>query len=154
MSLQCITGCLMSVISGHLNMRLVVPVVIGLFATVSTASAQTADNSRCAFLCVPELKVEPNITFENVFGRARVEPLDAEATGESNRLQPRESAFEIVLAFGIPTEIPRVGITLETIFSPLGETDRNPFTGITRSDLNGAVSVSYTHLTLPTIYSV
>ena len=83
----------MSVISGHLNMRLVVLVVTGLFAAVSAASAQTADNSRCALLCVPEFKVEPNVTFENVFGRARVEPLNAEATDESSRLQPRESAF-------------------------------------------------------------
>ncbi|GIS97893.1 MAG: hypothetical protein CM1200mP25_1300 [Acidobacteriota bacterium] len=37
----------------------------------------------------------------------------------------------MVLALGIPTEIPRVGITLETIFSPLGESDRNPFSGVT-----------------------
>ncbi|HIC58105.1 MAG TPA: hypothetical protein EYO94_11940 [Acidobacteria bacterium] len=129
----------MSVVSGPLNMRLVVFVVTGLSAAVSVVSAQTNESPRCAVVCAPELKVEPNITFENVFGRARVEPLNAGTTGESSSLQPRESAFEMVLALGIPTEIPRVGITLETIFSPLGESDINPFTGVTRSDLNGAV---------------
>ena len=32
--------------------------------------------------------------------------------------QEREKVFELVLAVGIPTEIPRVGFTFETIFSP------------------------------------
>ena len=31
--------------------------------------------------------------------------------------------FELILALGIPTEIPRVGFTLETIFVPGGDTE-------------------------------
>ena len=40
--------------------------------------------------------------------------------------EARETVFELILAVGIPTEIPRVGFTIETIFVPFGETDTAP----------------------------
>ena len=44
----------------------------------------------------------------------------------TGREQPEtEAGFETVLAIGIPTEIPRVEFTLETIFVPFEEIDNN-----------------------------
>ena len=53
--------------------------------------------------------------------------------------QERESVFELILAVGIPTEIPRVGFTVETIFVPFGDTDVHPFTGIAVNDRQGSI---------------
>jgi hypothetical protein len=47
----------------------------------------------------------------------------------------REVVFETILALDIPTEIPRVGFTLETIFIPFADGSENPFTGQTAQDL-------------------
>ena len=86
-----------------------------------------AEDARCFFLCAPALKVEPTMTFENLGNRALVEVTDA-ATGEVSTVrQEAETAFELILALDIPTEIPRVGFTLETIFVPFGESATNPF---------------------------
>ena len=97
------------------------------------ASAQ----ERCAFLCVPDVKIEPAVTIEHLFGAARVEVLEDGAVVGSTR-QARETVFELVLAVGIPTEIPRVGFTFETIFVPFGETDTHPFTGAIAADAGRA----------------
>ena len=83
---------------------------------------------RCAFLCVPDLKIEPTVTLEHLFGAARVEALEDGAV-VATATQPREVVFELILAVGIPTELPRIGFTVETIFVPFGETDTHPFTG-------------------------
>ena len=91
---------------------------------VSSLSAQEADR-RCSFLCAPSLKIEPAITFEPVFSQAKIEDL----VDRSVRNSATEATFELVLAIGIPTEIPRVGFTVETIFIPTGTIDENPFTG-------------------------
>ena len=108
-----------------------------LLLAVQPAAAQADEDPPCRILCVPDFKVEPTITFENLAGRARVEVTD-EAGGTVVERQARESVFELILALGIPTEIPRVGFTLETIFVPWGETDAHPFTGATSSQLGGA----------------
>ena len=76
------------------------------------ATPAAAQNPRCVILCAPELKVEPTWTIENLGGARRVE-VDGEV--ESVGV---ESAFELVLALDIPTTIPRIGFTFETIFSP------------------------------------
>ena len=86
-----------------------------------------AADPRCFFLGAPELKVEPTMTCENLANRALVEVTDAETGDVSTVQQETESVFELILAIEIPTEIPRVGFTLETIFVPLGESDTNPF---------------------------
>ena len=99
--------------------------------------AQDDDEPRCRVLCAPDFKVEPTVTFENLVNRARVETLDDDGAVSVGR-QERESVFELILALGIPTQIPRVGFTLETILVPGGETDRHPFTGATSGQLGGA----------------
>ena len=105
-----------------------------VLATSTRANAQDPDADRCWFLCAPELKIEPTITFEPIFRRPVIQELeDGEVVAEGP--VPRESIFEIVLAVGIPTTIPRVGFTIETIFIPFGETDVNPFTGSTTDQL-------------------
>ena len=94
--------------------------------------AQGSD--RCAWLCVPDLKIEPTVTFEHLFRPARIEVLEEGVVRETLR-QERERVFELILAVGIPTEIPRVGFTFETILVPFGATGEHPFTGATADQL-------------------
>ena len=108
-----------------------------LLVLAPPALAQDDDEPRCRVLCAPDFKVEPTVTFENLVNRARVETLDDDGAVSVGR-QERESVFELILALGIPTQIPRVGFTLETILVPGGETDRHPFTGATSGQLGGA----------------
>lgn len=84
-------------------------------ATPAGPYAQERDP--CAFLCAPELKIEPTFTIENLFNPARVETIKDGVVVETVR-QGRDRVFELVLAADVPTEIPRVGFTFETIFSP------------------------------------
>jgi hypothetical protein len=92
------------------------------------APAGAAQGVGCALLCVPDLLVEPTVTFENVAGRARVEE------GGVTARQKGETVFEIIFAVGVPTEIPRVGFTLEAIFAPFEGTDEQPFTDVTAGE--------------------
>jgi hypothetical protein len=87
------------------------------------------EGGSCAFLCVPELKIEPTISFENLGTRARVE------VGGIVEKTEREAVFELLFAVGVPTVIPRVGLTFEVGFTPFGSTSENPFTGTTAEDL-------------------
>ena len=95
----------------------------GLLLLAAPVSAQ--EEPRCAFLCAPELKIEPTWTVENLGARPTVE-----IDGQEERAA-REAVFELILALGIPTTIPRVGFTLEAIFIPFGGTSVHPFTGAT-----------------------
>ena len=81
-------------------------------------SAQEDD--RCAVICAPQFKIEPTFTVENLFAPARVETLEDGVVVETSR-QGRDRVFELVLATTIPTEIPRVGFSVETIFGPSRE---------------------------------
>ena len=82
------------------------------------AGLHAQERDQCAFLCAPELKIEPTFTIENVLSPARVETIEDGVVVETMR-QERDRVFELVLAVDIPTEIPRIGFTVETIFSPL-----------------------------------
>ena len=82
------------------------------------------NNSGCSFLCRPELKIEPTFTVENLFSRHRVAEIEGDETVGVTRAE-REVVFETVLALEIPTEIPRVGFTFETIFIPF-DADSSP----------------------------
>ena len=84
-------------------------------APKAVLSAQGDD--QCAFLCAPELKLEPTFTIENLFNPARVETIEDDIAVDTTR-QGRDRVFELVVAADVPTEIPRVGFTLEAIFSP------------------------------------
>ena len=91
-------------------------------------AAQHTD--RCFFLCRPEVKIEPTFTVENLFSRHRVAELDGDEQVGVTQAE-REVVFEATLAVEIPTEIPRVGFTFETIFIPFASGSENPFTGMT-----------------------
>ena len=94
---------------------------VGVALVASGAEPQAGlyaqERDQCAFLCAPELKIEPTFTIENLFNPARVETVEDGVVVETVR-QERDRVFELVLAVDVPTEIPRVGFTFETIFSP------------------------------------
>jgi hypothetical protein len=77
----------------------------------------SAQDGSCAVFCAPDLKFEPTVTFENVASRARVEE------GGVTARQDGETIVELIFAVGVPTEIPRVGFTLEAIFAPFKRED-------------------------------
>lgn len=95
----------------------------------AVVAAQQA--TRCALVCAPELKIEPTFTVENLGRRHRVE-----VDGHVERVE-RETVFELIFALDVPTEIPRVGFTLEAIFAPFGETSVNPITGAAAGEPGG-----------------
>ena len=100
--------------------------IAALLLLPALASAQ--NKPRCAFLCAPELKIEPTWTIENLAARPKVE-----IDGQEERVA-RESVFELIFALDVPTTIPRVGLTLEAIFIPFGGTSVHPFTGATAAE--------------------
>ena len=104
--------------------------LIALAAAGLSAPALAAqEGEACTFLCMPELKIEPTLTFDNLGSRARVE-----VDGVVERTQI-ESVFELIFALGVPTEIPRVGLTQEVIFVPFATPSEHPFTGATAAEL-------------------
>ena len=94
---------------------------VGVALIASGAAPQAGlyaqERDQCAFLCAPKLKIEPTFTIENLFNPARVETIEDGVVVETVR-QGRDRVFELVLVADVPTEIPRVGFTFETIFSP------------------------------------
>ena len=67
----------------------------------------------CRVLCSPELKIEPTITFANLFGSPRIISDDGTVTQES-----RETQFELILSLGLPTRVSWLEFTVEAIFLP------------------------------------
>ena len=85
-----------------------------LLISAVPAAAQDQQDRPCTILCAPELKIEPTFTIEHVAQRHRVEADKAiERVG-------RETVFELIFALDIPTEIPRIGVTLEAILIQIG----------------------------------
>ena len=109
-------------------------IVVAIMGIVVTPVFAQGGEGRCFFLCAPDVKIEPTLTFEPIFRRPTVEELeDGDVVGTG---QPEtETVFELILAVGIPTQIPRVGFTVETIFIPSGDASANPFTGATADEL-------------------
>lgn len=93
--------------------------------------AAAQEREKCTFVCAPELKFEPTLTFVNLFNRPQ---LAGQADGLVFR-QPRGKQFEIVLALDIPTALPRLAFAAESIWTPFKGTSENPFTGTTAQDL-------------------
>lgn len=95
--------------------------VIGLLAALvpHEANAQTMEENRCRVLCAPELNLEPTLSIGNLIAAPHVEDV---ATGERRRLAV-DSAFQAALSLGIPTRLPYLELTLETILTPF--TDDN-----------------------------
>lgn len=104
------------------------------FDALVASSLWAQEGDRCVFFCAPELKIEPTFTIENIFSPARIEELE-DGTPVGTMRQERETVFELILALDIPTQIPRIGFTFETIFIPFGDTSVNPFTGTTAEEL-------------------
>ena len=100
--------------------------IAGLLLVPMPAAAQ--NEPRCAFLCAPELKIEPTWTIENLVG-----PSSIEIDGQVERAS-RENVFELIFALDVPTTIPRVSLTFEAIFVPFGATTVHPFTGATAAE--------------------
>ena len=93
-----------------------------------------AQSTGCRIVCAPALKIEPTFTVENLFSRPTVEILEDGRVVGSARAE-RERVFELIFALDVPTTIPRVGLTLEAIFVPFGDTEVNPFTGVSAAEL-------------------
>jgi hypothetical protein len=107
---------------------------VAAIVVLHAASPAAAQEKRCRILCAPELKVEPTFTVENLFQRPTIETLEDGRVVESSRVG-RETVFEVIFALDVPTEIPRIGLTLEAIVIPFGGTAVNPFTGVPASEL-------------------
>jgi hypothetical protein len=85
-------------------------------------------------LCVPELKFEPVLSEENLFDPPRVVELENGTPTDTVRLE-QETAFKMIFTLNVPTEIPRVELTLEAIWTPFAGTSENLFTGRTAEEL-------------------
>ena len=107
--------------------RCVPSAVAGVLLVAVPAAAQE-DTRPCVFLCAPELKIEPTFTVENLGGEPRVE-----TDGHVERVGA-ETVFELIVALDVPTQIPRIGVTLEAIFVPFGETSVHPFTEVSAAN--------------------
>jgi len=111
-----------------------IALAVGAIMALFSASPAVAQAKRCRILCAPELKVEPTFTVEDLFQAPTIETLEDGRVVESRRVG-RETVFEVIFALDVPTELPRIGLTLEAIFVPFGSTAVNPFTGVPASEL-------------------
>jgi hypothetical protein len=89
-----------------------------LLLGVHPAQAQQA--MPCRVLCTPEFKVEPTITFTNLFGSPRTIADNGAPTREQ-----RETEFELILSLGLPTRLSCLDFTVEAIFLPF-DADSTP----------------------------
>lgn len=67
----------------------------------------------CRVLCTPDFKVEPTVTFSNLFGSPRI----VDERGATTR-EPRETSFEVILSLGLPTRVSWLEFTVEAIVLP------------------------------------
>ena len=88
-------------------------VLILAFLLTGTLRAQAQHSAPCRFLCTPEFKVEPTVTFGNLFGSPRIQDEQGTLLRE-----PRETGFEVILSFGLPTRASWLEFTIEGIFLP------------------------------------
>lgn len=107
-----------------------------LLPLLGPSSVHAQEANRCLLLCAPELSFEPTLTFSDLFTRTTVLDL---RENRVNEVEPG-TEFEMIFAMGIPTTIPRVGLTLEVSWAPFAETQANPFTGFTSDELGGQVA--------------
>ena len=82
--------------------------------------AQARQTTPCRVLCTPEFKVEPTITFTNLFSSPRTIADDGTLMSE-----PRETEFELILSLGVPTRLSWLNFTVEAIVLPF-EADSTP----------------------------
>jgi hypothetical protein len=87
--------------------------LVTTLACIAIASSVRAQDA-CRFVCTPVLKVEPTLTFSNLFDPHLIRP---SPDGQPRRVA-RQRAFELIVAVDIPTEVPRLGFTVESIWTP------------------------------------
>ena len=84
--------------------------IVSLLSALEAAGQTTP---ACRLLCAPEFKVEPTVTFTNLFGSPRI----VEERGTTTR-EPRETEFEVILSLGLPTRASWLEFTVEAILFP------------------------------------
>ncbi|MGQ0650215.1 MAG: hypothetical protein ACT4P7_21950 [Gemmatimonadaceae bacterium] len=94
------------------------------------ALAQESEAGGCLLLCAPSLAIEPTFTIENLLRRHRVQDVGSGLVARAER----DLVFEMIFALDVPTTIPRVGFTLEAIWSAFAGGSSNPFTGESAED--------------------
>jgi len=87
--------------------------VFAFSATMASHATAQQEEPACSMLCPPEFKVEPTITFTNLFGSPRVA-----TDGGAPVREPRATEFEVILSLDMPTRISWLGFTVEAIFLP------------------------------------
>jgi hypothetical protein len=90
-----------------------VAVLVFAFALVGAPQIFAQAPPACRVLCTPEFKVEPTVTFGNIFGSPRI----VDEPGATTR-EPRETTFEVILSLGLPTRVSWLEFTVEAIFLP------------------------------------
>lgn len=89
------------------------PAITAIVLILAATPARAQQPAPCRALCTPEFKVEPTITFSNLFGPPRIVRDDGTTSRES-----RETAFEGILSLGLPTHASWLEFTVEAIFLP------------------------------------
>jgi hypothetical protein len=83
------------------------------FALLGTPQVFAQAPPVCHVLCTPKLKVEPTMTFTNLFGPPRIVGEQGIVTRER-----RETEFEVIVSVGLPTRARWLEFTVEAIFLP------------------------------------
>jgi hypothetical protein len=92
--------------------------VVAILALCFAMPALAQDQQpKCFFLCEPKLKVEPTFTWENWAKAPRIAETDSLGNTAIMKTEA-ENVFETVIAVDIPTTVPRVSFTFETIVKP------------------------------------
>ncbi len=92
-------------------MRAALLALLATFFGAPHAIAQEAP--ACRVLCTPEFKVEPTVTFTNLFGSPRLIQDDGGPTREA-----RATECELILSFGLSTRVSWLEFTVEAIVFP------------------------------------
>jgi hypothetical protein len=87
--------------------------VAAMTAVLAATPAWAQGPAPCRVLCPPEFKIEPTVTFTNLFGSPRITSDDGTVARES-----RETEFELILSLGLPTRVSWLEFTVEAIFLP------------------------------------
>lgn len=99
------------------------------------AAAEAQQEARCRFVCAPEVTFEPAVTVVNVFAAPRVVELGTEGTADTVRLE-RDAVVEWAVVVAVPTAIPRIGLSLQALWTPFENRNRNLYTGRTARQLD------------------
>lgn len=114
------------------------PLALAALATLVAAApavAQAQDDGGCPLLCSPEVTVEPTMTVINLFAPPRVVEIGTGEAPDTVRLR-RDAVLEMVVAVGIPTALPRLGLTLQATWTPFARRNTNLLTGRTARQLD------------------